>query len=46
MCGRFGAVEALRGVDLAVRRDAPYLQWKYAAPPHVRYSIVVLKREA
>jgi GNAT superfamily N-acetyltransferase len=31
--------------DLAVRRDAPYLQWKYAAPPHVRYSIVVLKRD-
>jgi predicted N-acetyltransferase YhbS len=28
-----------------VRRDAPYLNWKFAAPPHVRYSIVALKRE-
>lgn len=31
--------------DLAVRRDAPYLNWKYAEPPHVRYSIVALKRD-
>jgi hypothetical protein len=31
--------------DLAVRRDAPYLQWRYIAPPHVRYSVVVLRRE-
>jgi hypothetical protein len=30
--------------DLAVRRDAPYLNWRYAEPPHVRYSIVALKR--
>lgn len=30
---------------LAVRRDAPYLNWKYVAPPHVRYSIVALKRD-
>ena len=30
---------------LAVRRDAPYLNWKYAEPPHVRYSIVALKRD-
>ncbi len=30
---------------LAVRRDAPYLNWKYADPPHVRYSIVALKRD-
>jgi GNAT superfamily N-acetyltransferase len=29
----------------AVRRDAAYLQWKYVAPPHVRYQIVVLLRE-
>jgi hypothetical protein len=28
--------------DLAVRRDAAYLNWKYAEPPHVRYNIVVL----
>ncbi len=25
----------------AVRRDAPYLQWKYIAPPHVRYAVAV-----
>jgi hypothetical protein len=31
--------------DFAVRRDAPYLQWKFIAPPHVRYSIVALLRE-
>ncbi len=30
---------------LAVRRDAPYLNWKYVEPPHVRYSIVALKRD-
>jgi hypothetical protein len=31
--------------DLAVRRDAAYLNWRYVEPPHVRYSIVALKRE-
>jgi hypothetical protein len=31
-------------LDLAVRRDAPYLNWKYLAPPHVRYSVVALRR--
>lgn len=31
--------------DLAVRRDAAYLNWKYASAPHVRYSIAVLRRE-
>jgi hypothetical protein len=30
---------------LAVRRDAAYLNWKYAEPPHVRYSIAALKRD-
>jgi GNAT superfamily N-acetyltransferase len=29
---------------LAVRRDAPYLNWKYVSAPHVRYSIAVLRR--
>lgn len=29
---------------LAVRRDARYLNWKYVEPPHVRYSIALLKR--
>jgi predicted N-acetyltransferase YhbS len=31
--------------DLAVRRDAPYLNWKFAAAPHVRYSIAALRRD-
>ncbi len=29
--------------DFAIRRDAAYLNWKYAEPPHVRYNIVVLR---
>jgi hypothetical protein len=28
--------------EFAVRRDAPYLQWKFIAPPHVRYSVAVV----
>jgi hypothetical protein len=31
--------------DLAVRRDAPYLNWRYIEPPHVRYSVVAVKRQ-
>ena len=31
--------------DFAVRRDAPYLNWKYIEPPHVRYFVVALKRD-
>ena len=31
--------------NLAVRRDAAYLNWKYVTAPHVRYSIAVLRRE-
>jgi hypothetical protein len=31
--------------DLTVRRDAPYLNWRYIEPPHVRYSVVALKRQ-
>jgi len=31
--------------DLAVRRDAAYLNWKFANAPHVRYSIAALVRE-
>ena len=31
--------------DLSVRRDASYLNWRYIEPPHVRYSIVALKRQ-
>ena len=30
--------------SFAVRRDAPYLQWKYIALPHIRYSIIALDR--
>jgi hypothetical protein len=29
---------------LAVRRDARYLNWKYAEPPHVRYTAALLRR--
>ena len=31
--------------DLAVRRDAPYLNWRYFEPPHVRYSVLALRRQ-
>jgi hypothetical protein len=34
-----------RRFDLAVRRDAAYLNWRYIEPPHVRYSAVALKRQ-
>ena len=30
--------------SMAVCRDAKYLNWKYAEPPHVRYSMALLKR--
>ena len=29
---------------LAVRRDSRYLNWKYAEPPHVRYTSALLRR--
>ncbi len=31
--------------DLAVRRDAAYLNWKFVGAPHVRYCIAALLRE-
>jgi GNAT superfamily N-acetyltransferase len=31
--------------DVAVRRDAAYLNWKFATAPHVRYSIAALVRD-
>ncbi|HEY3382301.1 MAG TPA: GNAT family N-acetyltransferase [Vicinamibacterales bacterium] len=34
-----------RSFDLAVVRDAAYLNWKFIEPPHVRYSVVALKRD-
>ncbi len=33
-----------RSSRFAVRRDAPYLQWKYLALPHIRYDVVALDR--
>jgi GNAT superfamily N-acetyltransferase len=30
--------------DVAVRRDAAYLNWKFASAPHVRYAIAALMR--
>jgi GNAT superfamily N-acetyltransferase len=30
--------------ELAVRRDAAYLQWKYVAVPHIRYDIISAER--
>jgi hypothetical protein len=30
--------------DFAVRRDAPYLQWRFINAPHVRYQVVVVMR--
>ncbi len=45
--GRFTALwtAVAPAFGLAVRRDAAYLNWKYVEPPHVRYSIVALKRD-
>jgi hypothetical protein len=31
-------------LDVAVRRDAQYLQWKFVSPPHVRYAIASVAR--
>ena len=31
--------------EFAVRRDAPYLNWKYVSAPHVRYFIAALRRD-
>ena len=30
--------------EFAVRRDAPYLNWKFVEAPHVRYTIAALRR--
>jgi hypothetical protein len=32
-------------LDLAVRRDSAYLNWKFVEPPHVRYSVAILRRD-
>jgi hypothetical protein len=31
--------------DVAVRRDAAYLNWKFATAPHVRYTMAALLRQ-
>jgi hypothetical protein len=31
--------------DLAVNRETPYLNWKYVALPHVRYSLAAFHRD-
>jgi hypothetical protein len=31
--------------DVAVRRDAAYLNWKFATAPHVRYTVAALLRD-
>jgi len=31
--------------DFSVRRDAPYLNWKYVSAPHIRYLIAALRRD-
>lgn len=45
--GRFTALwDRVKGAfDFAVCRDAAYLNWKYAEPPHIRYSMAALKRD-
>ncbi len=32
-------------LDLSVRRDATYLNWRYIEPPHIRYNVVSLTRD-
>lgn len=32
-------------LDLAVRRDQAYLNWKFIEPPHVRYAVALLRRD-
>jgi hypothetical protein len=32
-------------LTLAVRRDAAYVNWRFAEPPHARYAIAVLRRQ-
>ncbi len=32
-------------LDLAVRRDAQYLNWRFIEPPHIRYNVVSLTHD-
>lgn len=36
---------AAERITLAVRRDAAYVNWRFAEPPHARYAIAVLRRQ-
>lgn len=36
--------QASATIRLAVRRDAAYVNWRFAEPPHARYAIAVLRR--
>jgi hypothetical protein len=37
--------QAAGKLALAVRRDAAYVNWRFAEPPHARYAIAVLRRQ-
>ena len=37
--------EAAARLALAVRRDAAYVNWRFAQTPHARYTIAVLRRD-
>ena len=37
--------EAAARLALAVRRDAAYVNWRFAEPPHARYAMAVLRRD-
>jgi hypothetical protein len=36
---------AAGSLTLAVRRDAAYVNWRFAEPPHARYAMAVLRRQ-
>jgi hypothetical protein len=36
---------AAGALALAVRRDAAYVNWRFAEPPHARYTMAVLRRD-
>lgn len=37
--------QAAGSLTLALRRDAAYVNWRFAEPPHARYAIAVLRRQ-
>jgi hypothetical protein len=36
---------AAQALALSVRRDAAYVNWRFAEPPHARYTLAVLRRD-